>query len=210
MQLIKEKHEFGTNVFYGDEQKYIGFTFGGNGDLYWVIHSAAEKDFTVTKENYALYELFEQLYNDIENVNIFPDDQELFYESEESKARYRLYNRSNYNELFDEEQKIITWYSDETARIVANYVRITKGTNSYTLSFFVQSHINGYDRDFHSSSYIPVRFRNSGSSYDPFNIVFMRMYLSLVNIDDINDYGHQIHFEEYLYEQEKARKLIKE
>ena len=71
------------------------------------------------------------------------------------------------------------------------------------LEFSIQPHINGYDEDFHSPTYIPIRFRNSGSSYDPFNIVFMKMYNEMKNIDDINDIGHQIHIEEYLYNKEK-------
>ena len=41
--------------------------------------------------------------------------------------------------------------------------------------------------------------------YDPFNCVFMKMYNNLCEIDDVKDYGHQIHMEEYLYE----RKLVK-
>ena len=62
-----------------------------------------------------------------------------------------------------------------------------------------------------------IRISNSGSRYAPFNIVFMRMFTKLQDIDDINDYGHQIHIEEYLYNQkvkynlsiENEKKLIK-
>ena len=79
-----------------------------------------------------------------------------------------------------------------------------------TLIVFGQKkdNIEGYDRDFASLYYIPIRFRNSGSRYDPFNIIFMRMYERLKKIDDVNDYGHQIHMEEYLYEKEKAKTKV--
>ena len=42
---------------------------------------------------------------------------------------------------------------------------------------------------------ITVRFRNSGSRYDPFNIIFMKLYQGLCALD--YEY-HQIHIEEYL------------
>ena len=47
---------------------------------------------------------------------------------------------------------------------------------------------------------ISIRFRNSGSLYDPFNMIFMRMFNKLQNYDP--EY-HQIHFEEINY----AKKL---
>ena len=53
-----------------------------------------------------------------------------------------------------------------------------------------------------------IRFRNSGSRYDPFNIVFMRMFLKLQQVDDINDFGHQIHIEEFLYQKRLLKKLL--
>lgn len=52
-----------------------------------------------------------------------------------------------------------------------------------------------------------IRFRNSGSRYEPFNMVFMRMFLQLQKVDDISDYGHQIHIEEYLYKKSLVKKI---
>ncbi len=71
--------------------------------------------------------------------------------------------------------------------------------NSFLIEFYTQASIKGYDEDFHTPRHIPIRFRNSGSRYSPFNTVFMKMYNDLKEIDDINDYGHQIHIEEYIY-----------
>ena len=89
-----------------------------------------------------------------------------------------IFVSSIYNEeLFDEENKTITWYSDETAHKVANYLKIKKETDCFIINFNIQENIDGYDSDFNSSLYdISIRFRNSGSRYDPFNIIFMRMY----------------------------------
>lgn len=88
-------------------------------------------------------------------------------------------------------------------------IYLKKSESNYELEFYIQPYIEGYDRDFNSLNHIPIRFRNSGSSYDPFNIVFMRMYRKMKQIDDVNDYGHQIHAEEYLFNQNKVKKLTK-
>ena len=228
MQVIKQDSEFGIDIFFKEENKYLAITYGGNLDLYWTIHSKNTNDdnnFIITKENYEVYRLFEELFDDIENIRIFDEEYIPFYlETEEEKQeyiknqkdeieyeknKYRLFNHSNYNELFDKENNTITWYSDETNHEVANILKIKKEKELFKLEFYIQPYIEGYDRDFNSLYYIPIRFRNSGSSYDPFNIVFMRMYRKLKQIDDVNDYGHQIHIEEYLFNQNKVKKLTK-
>lgn len=230
MKVIKEKTNFGTDVILEEEDKFIRFSYGGNLDLYWSIHSKNKNDntksnyFIITKENYGIYNLFERLFDDIENINIFDeddfipfyieteDDKKEYLEEqrkyiEEQKNRYRLFNHSNYNELFDLKNRTITWYSDETAHEVANILMIKQEEDIFKIEFYIQTYIEGYDEDFHSAYYIPIRFRNSGSSYDPFNSVFMKMYNNLTKIDDTKDIGHQIHIEEYLYETRK--KLVK-
>lgn len=222
MKVIKNKTQFGPTILFEENNKFLRFTFGGNGDLYWTIHSKSdndEKTFVITKENYKVYTLFEQLFSDIENINIFDEENIPFYieteeekyeylknrkkEIEREKNKYKLFNHSNYNELYDNNNKIITWYSDETAHKVANILKIKKVEDIFKIEFHTQPYINGYDKDFHSTNYIPIRFRNSGSSYDPFNIVFMRMYNKMNKLDDINDIGHQLHIEEYLYNKKK-------
>ena len=224
MQVIKHENEFGLIISFQELDKQFAVSFGGNGDLYWTIHSKNTNDdnnFIITKENYEVYRLFEELFDDIENIRIFDEEYIPFYlETEEEKQdyineleykknKYRLYNYSNYNELFDKENNTITWYSDETNHEVANILKIKKEKESFRLEFSIQPHKEEYDRDFNSQNYIPIRFRNSGSSYNPFNVIFMRMYEKMKQIDDINDYGHQIHMEEYLYSQSKIKKLTK-
>ena len=210
MKISKENNEFGLQIFIEEENSYLSIFYGGNLDLYWAIHSNKRKlendsksdMFVITKENYDLYNLFENLFKDIKEINLFED-------FEEDKDKYRVYNRSNYQELFDEKNKTITWYSDETAHEVSNYLKIKKEKDCFIINFNIQEYIEGYDRDFSSLYYIPIRFRNSGSRYDPFNIIFMRMYERLKEIDDVNEYGHQIHMEEYLYDMEQQKVLSK-
>ena len=207
MKITKEKGEFGLNVFLEENNTSLAITYGGNGDLYWSIKNYNIDDiikyntFIITKENYGLFCLFVKLYNDIKEINIFED-------IEENKELYQKYNYSNYHELFNKETNTITWYSDETNHEVANYLKIKKEEDSFKISFYTQKYIDGYDRDFASTYYIPVRFRNSGSRYYPFNIVFMKMYQYLNKIEDVSEFGHQIHIEEYLYEKEKVLKKV--
>ena len=198
MKLTKQETEFGLDIILEDDNKKFMIYFAGNLDLDWIIRSEEDsykQSFIITKENYDLYNLFDELYNDIENINIYDEE------------KGKLCSRSNYNELFDKENKTITWYSDETAHEVANILTIKKDNESFKLDFYIQPHKKEYDRDFNSPNYIPIRFRNSGSSYDPFNMLFMKMYNEMKEIDDVNDYGHQIHMEEYLYN--KVKKLTK-
>lgn len=228
MQIIKHENKFGLIISFQEFEKQFDVSFGGNLDLYWTIRSKNDSDcheFIITKENYEVYKLFEELFDDIENIKIYTEPIIPFYieteeekqeyienqkdEIEYEKKKYRLFNHSNYNELFDKENNTITWYSDETNHEVANILKIKKEKESFRLEFSIQPYKEGYDRDFNSLNYIPIRFRNSGSSYDPFNVIFMRMYEKMKQIDDVNDYGHQIHIEEYLFNQNKVKKLTK-
>lgn len=231
MKVLKEKAEYGFNVFLQEGEKYLAFTYGGNGDLYWAIHNEEETlcddydhdFFIITKENYGVYSLFEQLFSDIESINIYSEDIPFYIDDdeeirrylqrrqkqiEEYKEQYRLYNQGHYNELFDRNNQTVTWYSDETSRKVSNFLTIKKEKDIFRIDFYIQPHIDGYDKDFHSIGYIPVRFRNSGSTYDPFNALFMKMYHALKEVDDVNDFGHQIHIEECLYQQVKVKTLL--
>lgn len=209
MKIIKNDNELGLKIILAENNKSLIISFGGNLDLYWSFHSDdvnIDNNFIITKENYGVYRLFEQLFNDIENINIFNvEDKDEFYDDNKKL----IINQSYYNELYDKKNKIITWYSDETAHEVSNILKIKKQEETFKIEFYIQQYMKGYDKDFHSLKYIPIRFRNSGSYYDPFNVVFMRMYNNLKNVDDVNDYGHQIHIEEYLYNKNKIKALVR-
>ena len=67
-----------TDVYLIEENKTLLITFAGNGDLYWVIQNKACGEnvkyssdyFDISKDNYEVYSLFEQLFSDIKNINI--------------------------------------------------------------------------------------------------------------------------------------------
>ena len=208
MKVVKQENEFGTIISFQELDNIFEVSFCGNFDLYWTIHSKEENDhhrFIITKENYEVYKLFEELFDDIENIKIFDDEDFSFYAQTEEeiayeKNMYRLYNHSNYNELFDKENNTITWYSDETNHEVANILKIKKEEETFRIEFYIQSYKNGYDRDFDTSRSISVRFRNSGSRYNPFNTLFMKMYFNMSKLDENN---HQMNIYEYLHDKEE-------
>ena len=223
MKLIKVDTEWDINILLEDSDKTLSFDFLGNGDLYWIFRSNESTDnheFIITKENYQLYRLFLELFSDIKNINIFETYdliiQERAEEIEELELRreylkekelerpkildsYRLYNLSYYNELYNKDENKITWYSDETSNKVSNYLEIVQEDEIFKINFYTQEDIKGYDKDFKSDRYIPIRFRNSGSRYRPFNTLFMKMYNNMKLIDDVNDINHQISIDEYVY-----------
>lgn len=218
MKIEKKEDEFGTNItLYEDSNKYIDILFAGNLDLYWRIYDKRSSieldkyiviDFKITKENYALYQLFRNLFNDIINRNIH-GDKDIFDDVDKKDLDYLDYyynSVSNYNELISSDKKTITWYSDETSSSVSNYLTIYDNEESFDIKFHTQPFIKGFDRDSKTSHSIPIRFRNSGSKYNPFNIIFMRMYQNLKLVEDTNEKGHQIHVEEYMYELSRKRK----
>ena len=211
MIIEKKKNDYNYyDISLNEGDKTLSFLFCGNGDLYWNINNKNYKDdykqdtFYITKENYDIYMLFNRLYDDIKNINIYNLNDIPFYcnsqeeyldEINNEKRMCKESNVSNYNELYNEEDKTITWYSDEVAHEVANYVTIKKEEDAFIISFNTQPDKEGYDNEYNMWG-LSIRFRNSGSSYHPFNILFMKMYNELQNIDELY---YQSHIEEYLY-----------
>lgn len=200
------KTDFGYTINIYDSNKILTITFGGNLDLYWYSSSKEKKEvdtFEITKENYFLYSLFDILYNDIVNCNLFKVyDEELSFVNS-IKELQKIYNRKKeLNIIFSEYEEYkrlyngeyICWYSDDDSIEDANYVKIIKDDYKYILEFFSNFKSNTL---WLSNT---IRFRNSGSRYMPFNMIFMEMYNSLCT----SDYDeNQIHIEEYLYKKKK-------
>ena len=206
---IENESECFDISFSSNDRKFL-MCFGGDGDLYWAVSRtdglpAEEIDFEITKENYFLYEKFLELYNRIEDCKVFevmPLELELCDNAYERKRLCDRVNRSNeclkkekiYSMLFS--GNVISWHSDEDNYDVASVVEIRKKEDSFSLVFKPSL----YEE---KTNFVSIRFRNSGSTYKPFNILFMNMYNALCE-HDFNCY--QIHFEEYLYKQKIKKK----
>ena len=169
--------------------------FGGNLDLYFrydyngnVLNGPDSKEFYITKENNFLYSLFDELYNDVKDYNIFiPDDYISEDDCIEDRERFRERDLYNPRKLFKDGK--IDWYCDDFDYDEASSFVIEKLDDCYKLTF------NKCKEKSMFASY-SVRISNSGSRYGYFNMIFMRMYNKLCDYDPL---FHQVHIEEYLY-----------
>ena len=97
---------------------------------------------------------------------------------------------------------MIIWKSDEYFDEIAPFIKIKKQENAYILEFgkpiIPPEYKNDADLILMDPRRITVRFRNSGSRYEPFNIMFMKLYQGLCKLDYEH---HQIHIEEYLIQE---------
>lgn len=200
-----------------NNEKKLQIMYGGTLDLYMRLISPNLKEelssdtFEITKENYFIYSLFEQLYDDIRLCNFYHvDENDLLWcdTKEEIEALYSNIKRRNeelknsvvYKSIFDGNSVI--WYSDEYIHDETDILKITKEDDKYILEFKEQRLPEPDSDRWRIPGSICIRFRNSGSYQKPFNLTFMRMYQKLQEYDP--EY-HQIHVEEYVYQ----KKLIK-
>lgn len=212
LEIKKIKRESVHDCYYqfiitADEGSFE-ISFAGNLDLYWrylyrknIMEEPESKYFTITKENYYLYSLFEELYKDVKNCNIFElSDSDIFYcedehEIESKRQDFKRWNNDlkrqekyNPHRLFQNET--IEWHCDDYHYDEGSVVIIKKRKESFVVTI-EKSKIA--DPFFTYS----VRFRNSGSRHQPFNQLFMKLYNKLITYEP--EY-HQVHIEEYLYQ----------
>lgn len=193
-----KNRDYWYTVEISDGSKKLIMTFGGNLDLSFSCYDNNRNDkeklvFEITKDSYLLYELFDELYNDIKNCNIFKDfiNDVSFYDEEEYKdlmferesLNDMFRNKEAYNDIFDGYQ--VRWYSDDES---CNLFTMTPGEDKYVLEF-----ISGYKISYLDE--FSVRFRNSGSRYDPFNFLFMNLFNKIISGDYDFD---QMHINEYV------------
>lgn len=202
MEVVIEKNK-GVSLKNGT--KTLSMTMGGNGDLYWIIKNVDCFDleeysndyFEISREDDEIYSLFEQLMLDIKNINIEEEIQfPLYVETKEDRKEYlekklkqldlekkrcREHNDSNYNYLYNRLDTIL-WHSDETLYEEANILKIEKINDAFRVSFSAQ-YVDGIMGEDNICGVMSVRINNSGSRYSPFNIIFMRMFQKIQNID---------------------------
>ena len=191
-----------------DNDKSMILSFQGNLDFYMSAISYKDNrdkkiSFTITKENYAIYSLFDELFRDIEECNIFSVDEtrlEFMDDEDEIKEYYERIERMNndlktysaYKRLI--KRNLITWKSDDRDHGEPDFVKIYRGEDAFYITFVRQS------EELHMGTV--VRFRNSGSSYDPFNIPFMKFFNKLQEYDP--EY-HQIHIDEVILQKKLTK-----
>ena len=187
---VKE-NEFGKQIKIQTNEGIFWMIFGGNLDLYWIPINNSETDkitYTITKENYYLFELFNNTYEKLINYKIFDND--------ELNKTEKLRDKSLSHPLI--ESNTINWYSDEDKVEEASLLTISKELDNSIKISFEKSKLKD------SINTHAIRFRNHGTRYSYANLVFMDMYLKLCN--SASDKYHQIHIEEYLFNKNKVLK----
>ena len=205
MEIEKQRLEYGSRVSLQSDRNSLSFTYGTNGDLSIAVNARRYvneynyDNFTITKKDGKVYQLFEKLYNDIKDINVYDEEEELVSCHDKRKKREQLAiiierneikrrlcrenNYSNYQDLFDEDTEIITWHSDDDKYNNANILKIEKEKDAFTLEFLVQSK-NSIFNIFDSHISIPVIISGSDSRYQPFNSVFMNLYNELNQMEN--------------------------
>lgn len=189
------------------------------------LYDEQYETFLITKENHQIYELFKKLVSDIKTPRVYeplrsevldeedllnPEIAEILADFDNGKSaeercnewNEELKNSERYKKLYDGEN--IKWHSDDDCYADADRVMITELEDSILLEFYRPENTLK-TLGFRMPRTLTIRFSNSGSTYAPLNIVFMKMYQQLQEYDP--DY-HQIHIEEIEY-QKKLKKVDK-
>ena len=199
MEVKKERNELGTLDIriIESEDKHLDITFGGTGDIYWILDNQEVADveedpmydtFTISASETELYKIFEELYDDLINGNIYyPEQIPSYYLAFDSKAQEKENERCiNSNKEIKESSRyqalvnngLITFYSDEEYKDNAEIVRISKREDCILLEFVRQT-----KKDEQNQTRLPgwyfIRIRLNGCTYTPCEIVFWRHFDNL-------------------------------
>ena len=222
-ELYKERNDGNYyDIELSREDKTLSIFFGGNLDLYFSLKKFGnDPTFIIGKDNYEIYALFDMLYNSVINANIYEKltDKEINFfilmsELEEEDYHQKIAEELKRREKYERNLRkstqyknlvqdgVIIWKSDEYFDEIAPFIKIKRQENSFILEFGKPLIPNEYKNDadlmLMDPRRITVRFRNSGSRYEPFNIIFMKLYQGLCKLDYEH---HQIHIEEYLIQE---------
>lgn len=207
MEVQKERLDGVYDIIkFTKDNQILSIYFGGNGDLYWDIVNLKDPDsnqeiFLIDEENYEIYHLFDTLLKKIEECQVYEIDPlslELCESSKEVEEIERKVAKSNedvktfskYQSLYD--GFAVEWHSDDEIYEEANTLVIVRDEESESIFIEITKHSEKSDD-------LSIRISNSGSRYMPFNILFMKHYNALCNMDF--NY-HQVHINELLYQKE--------
>lgn len=197
LELKKKTNESGYNNYYiTTEQGTFRISFEDNLDLYWTYLYSGNislckptHEFIITKENFFLYQVFDDLFTAIKKEQPYSN-----YPYDDELKKEKVYTKYNPNKLYNKGK--IKWYSDDEFSDIPSSITIEKKEDYFSI-IFEKSKDNGLFITF------SIRFRNRSSRYEPYNASFMNMYNKL---SDYNPDYHQIHIEEYMYNQDKLIK----
>jgi len=182
-------------------------SFEGNLDLYWYysckweeLKNKEKKCFRITETDGFFYKILLELYESVKNYQIY--DYSDFSKEYIEDLKLRLMENDKHNTQKLLKNGKIDWHSDDGYYEDASRLLIELDNGDIIITFV--KGITELERPTYT-----VRFRNSGSRYDPFNVCFMRMYNSLVEnvkyLDEQNEEYHQISIKEYMLTRKKSQ-----
>ncbi|MDD3186868.1 MAG: hypothetical protein PHD02_00100 [Bacilli bacterium] len=189
--------EFKKTEIKSEENTYYTFTFttlegsfqiifSGNLDLYWRCLDRIESDqesiqYTITKENYPIYLLFEELYERVRDYNIF--------NSKKLNENLKKRDKRNSQRLFQD--GVIEYHCDDYDYDESDMFKIKPTEEGFAIIFEKGNRAKEYKRS------CAIRIRNSGSRYNNFNIIFMEVYKKL---KEYFKEDHQITIDEIMWQ----------
>lgn len=215
-EIIRKETPFGPTFTIITETGSFAIYYGEDLNLYWKyycrgnIQTTPPEKIIITRENYFLFALFDELYNDIKNTNLFVlDSSDFLYSSyityaefKREKERIRKQNQRvvdkyffNLNKLF--KNGAIEWHSDESTYEDGSILTIKPCEEGYEVSFEKSKKTED------SFVTYAVIINNSGSRYEYYNIPFMRMYQELIQ-GYLNN--PQISIDEYMNQKRLEKK----
>ena len=168
---------FGKRLKLTQNGNTFNILFGDNLDLYFqpvmnrmeLFTSDEHLEFKISKEDGFLYEAFMHLYEKI--INYIPLEE---MDSKREREYQKL--KDSYRPFPLVHDKVISWHSDEEDVDTSSILNISKTEDNQIKLEFIK---NKPEDDLYLT--YAIRFRNSGSTYDPFNFRFMELYNSLCN-----------------------------
>lgn len=199
MEITRRENKSNSDLFdyeLRDGTKRLEIKLNVRGDLYWLMTDDEPYDYTnmtITKENASIYAIFDRLYSQIMN-----------YDQKRAKCHYNMADE----ELFKNsiEHTMITsngrvnWVSDEDTFTEGDYMTIVKTPEEeIIIEFFHQV----TDMPFiYKPGMFDITFKGKGSRLDPFNKLFLEMYLEM---QQYNPELHQVHIDELAYQKKHQK-----
>lgn len=202
LKVVKSQDGHGYNFDITTNEGTFSIFFAGNLDLYWRYHwqnilTEETKSFTITKDDWTFYSLIDTLYRKVKDYDVSYGEEK----DEEMKNYLKAVDKNNPYKLFKNNK--IEWHSDDYTYEESAVLEIEQREDKYIITF-------NRGRTDVEAYVFSIRFCNSGSRYNPFNVLFMKMYNALKdyenNYAEENEEYHQITIEEYMEELKRVRK----
>ena len=156
-----------------DSDKTLSIFFGGNLDLYFSLENfKSDPTFVIGKDSFEIYALFDKLYQDVINADIYGNITEeeidhIIFMSEINKNDYHkeiekeLKRREKYRKFLKNshqyknlvQDNVIIWMSDEYFAEIAPFLKIKKQANAYILEFGKPIILPEYKKDVDLNAY---------------------------------------------------------